>query len=434
MRRKVVPMLLIFTLSGLLLACGAAPASNEGAAPTEGAREPAVEAPASTATESEPAPQAEPTSRSTPTPEPTAPPSPTPEPTATPEPAPAEAVGPVKIAFLGALELDWQQEQLNWARLAIEDFNTETGWNVELVDVDVGTNPATVMAAIDPVAGDGAVYAALGPPFVTQIAAASTIFDAAGLPHIVFNGYPGFTGGGQILFRMVPTDDLQGPAAARFIVGTLGAKKVFVIVQQGQGNPGTYGYELYTAFEQALAGAGGTIIGREAIASDATDFSALIASLEASGAEAVFGADLAAEQGAQIAQALREAGLDTPLVGHAGWADAPFAAAAEGAYALSPAPAVTDPALAQRYTGQHGSFGVEGPLAYAATMVAVEAIQRAAEAGNLTPQAVRDEIANTNQASSILGRPIAFDAGGNLKEAQFYLLQVENGVFKMVGP
>jgi len=433
MKRYSILTLLIGMLALLSPACSPSSSQPEPEAQAEATAETVAGVETATETATVPPPTVEPTA--TPIPEPTVPPSPTPEPTATPEPTPTEAVGPVKIAFLGALELDWQQEQLNWARLAVEGFNAETGWNVELVEVDVGTNPATIMSALDPVVGDSAIYAAIGPSFFSQIAAASAIFDSTGLPHIVFYGAPGLTQqGNQTMFRMVPADNLQGPAAARFMVDTLGAKKVFVIVQQGQGNPGAYGYELYTAFEQALNAAGGAIIRREAIAPDATDFSSLIASIEASGAEAVFGADTATEQGAQIAQAMREAGLDLPLVGHTGWAYAPFAAAAEGAYVLSPAPAVTDPALVQRYTEQHGPFGVVGPLAYAATMVELEAVQRATESGQLTTTAVRDEIANTSQGNNILGMPIAFKADGNLIDAGFYLLQVENGAFKTVAP
>jgi len=361
------------------------------------------------------------------------------EPTATsvPESAPAETAGqdPAKIAFLGALELDWQQEQLNWARMAVEDFNAAAGWSVELVEVDAGTGPATITSAIDPLLSDNAVYAVLGPSFASQIAAASTMFDMVALPQIIFNGAPGVVPpGSQRLFRPVPTDDQQGPAAARFIVDTLDAQQVFVIVQEGQGTPGSYGYELYTAFEQALNAAGGAVIARMPVAAEATDFNSLAADIQASGAEAVFAADTSAEQGVQIAEALRTAGVETPLVGHYGWANARFAASADGAYVLSYAPALADPALAQRYTEQHGSFGVYGPLAYEATMVALAAIQRAAESGQLSPAAVAEEIAAASMDSTVLARPLAFTTDGNLQDAQFYVLQVEDGGFRTLEP
>lgn len=369
----------------------------------------------------------------------TAPPA-TAEPTATPQPPGAQAVPagpgvPVKIAVLDALQQDDGQERLNWARLAVADFNAATGWDVELVEVDTGLDATTIMAAINSVTSDPAIYTAVGPHRASQIIAAAPMSDMVGLPHLVLNGYPGLAQTGRTnLFRLVPTDDLQGAAAARFIVDTLGAQKVFVIVQAGQGSPGSYGYELYTSFEQALAQAGGAIIARVPVAADATGFSDLAAAIAASGAEAVFGADTSATQGALIAQALQAAGVDIPLVGPYGWADVQFAAVAEGAYVLSPAPVLADPDLAQRYEQQHGPFGVYGPLAYEATMVALETIQRAAESGQLNRAAVAKEIAATNQANGVLARPLAFTGDGNLQDARFYVLQVVNGVFSTVEP
>lgn len=132
-----------------------------------------------------------------------------------------------------------------------------------------------------------------------------------------------------------------------------------------------------------------------------------------------------------------QAEVEAVLVSHYRWATPRFMALAEDAYVVSPAPAVYDVAAAaadllQRYGQQHDSlFAVGGPVIYEGVTVALEALQRAVEAGNLTCQAVRDEIAHTNQASSILGRPVAFETNGSLKGAQFYILQVDNGVFKI---
>src|SRR5262245_4184546 len=51
----------------------------------------------------------------------------------------------VKIAILGPFTgpaASIGQEQLNWAKLAVEDFNTNTGWNVEAVEGDTELDPA----------------------------------------------------------------------------------------------------------------------------------------------------------------------------------------------------------------------------------------------------------------------------------------------------
>jgi len=346
--------------------------------------------------------------------------------------APADAAAPLRLAVFDSLQTSDGLERAGWARLAVEDFNAASGWNVELVEVDTGVDPATIATAMDAVLSDPAIYAAVGPHRAGQIIAGAAMSEMVSFPHIVLNGYPALTQSG--IFRLAPTDDQQGAAAARFMVETLGAQNVFAIVQAGQGSPGSYGYELFNAFSQALGATGGAVVGTLPIAADAADFAELVSSIQASGADAVFAADTSATQGAGIVQALRAAGLELPLVGHYGWADALLAESGEGTYVLSPAPAVTEGGPAERYRQAYGSYGVYGPLAYAATMAALEAMQRAADAGQISRAAVSAQIAATQQTDTILGKPIAFNGDGDWLDAQFHLLQVQDGAFRTVAP
>lgn len=85
------------------------------------------------------------------------------------------------------------------------------------------------------------------------------------------------------------------------------------------------------------------------------------------------------------------------------------------------------------YTAQYsGDFTAFGPPSYAAATVILEAIQRASDAGTLTRAAVRDEVAKTDQAVSILGTPLSFDENGDVKGAQFYIYQVKGDNFVSV--
>jgi hypothetical protein len=70
------------------------------------------------------------------------------------------------------------------------------------------------------------------------------------------------------------------------------------------------------------------------------------------------------------------------------------------------------------------SFTAFGPPTYAATLVVLEAMQRAFEAGDLSREAVRDEVANTNQEMSVLGLP--------LLGASFYIFQVQGDSFVVI--
>lgn len=419
---------LLFVLIGLLsVACGGESALVEPVA--EGEEVVAATAVTETTETPEPTePPIEPTATAEPTPEP--------DPTATPmpEPTPTAATGPVKIAYLDAFELEDGQARLNWARLAVEDFNAAAGWNVELVEADTGFDVTTVRAGINPVVNDDDIYVAVGPPFANLLTYAIPTFEAVGLPHLILNGAEIVTPSTvATLFRLAPSDSLQAQTAAQFMVEELGATNVYVLVHAAGG---LYFENLYAGLEQALTATGGTIVGREGIAGGGQDFSPLVDSIQTSGADVVFGAGGFSEQGGLLAQALAEAGIDVPLVGHYGWATTRFLPLAEGAYILSPVPSLHDtaPELAQRYEEEHGLFAVDGPAVYEAMTVALEATQRAAESGTFSRAAVADEMAATSMDSTVLARPLAFTADGELQDAQFYVLQVEDGVFRTVRP
>jgi ABC-type branched-subunit amino acid transport system substrate-binding protein len=86
-----------------------------------------------------------------------------------------------------------------------------------------------------------------------------------------------------------------------------------------------------------------------------------------------------------------------------------------------------------RYIEQYdNNFTSFGPPTYAATLAVLEAIQRASDAGNLSREAVRDEVAATNQELSVLGIPLAFDENGDVVGASFYMFQVVDGAFVLV--
>jgi hypothetical protein len=59
-------------------------------------------------------------------------------------------------------------------------------------------------------------------------------------------------------------------------------------------------------------------------------------------------------------------------------------------------------------------------------------MQRAFEAGDLSREAVRDEVAATNQELSVLGIPLAFAENGDVLGAAFYIFQVQDGAFAPV--
>lgn len=323
--------------------------------------------------------------------------------------------------------------QLNFARLAVEQFNAVHGTNIELVETDTELDAARAATLTQRLVEDPAVYAIIGPSGSQEVAAALPVGAEAGIamispsatrPDLSEQGYNHF-------FRVVPRDDVQGPTLATFIADELGANKVWIIDDQS-----SYGTGLADVVDQLLQ-SWNVVVVRESVGQDVTDFSALVTRMRADAPDVVFIPWQLAANGAQLARQMDEQDVAATLFGGDGMLTEEFiadaAGATEGAYATFFAPDTTmieaaAPVLAA-YREQYGEIGPFGPPAYVATMVALEAIERAARSGELSRASVLAEVAATEQPNSLLGIPVAFDARGDIEGATFFLFQVRDGQF-----
>jgi branched-chain amino acid transport system substrate-binding protein len=348
---------------------------------------------------------------------------------------------PVKIGIMGPFTgpaASIGTEQLNWARLAVSDFNEATGWSVELVEGDTQLDPAIAVTVAESLIADADVYGVIGPAGSQEVEATEPQFQDAGLVH-VSNSATRTTltqNGFETFFRVVPTDAAQGPTVGNFLANELGVTMLYVIDDQTSYSVGLAD-EAIAAFEAA----GGTIVGRESVTQDDMDFSTLVTTIEALGAEAIFFPGQIAAQGAALGQAMQEQGYDAILFGADGFQSVDdfiigAAGATEGAYVSAFAPDIHEleasADVVERFTEEYGEFGTFGPPSYTATMVVLEAIQRAYEADNLSREGVRDEVAATDMETTVMGTPLAFDENGDVLGAQFYIFQVQDDNFVYV--
>lgn len=329
------------------------------------------------------------------------------------------------------------QEQLNFARLAVEDFNAETGWDVQLFEADTELDAARGVTAAEGIVADDSVYGVVGPAGSQVVSAVGGLLSDADLPFVSPSatdpGLTEFSG----FFRVVPTDEDQGPTIGNYITNQLGASSVFIIDDQT-----SYSVGLADQIDSAVAAAGGEVAGRESVTQDLSDFSSLATVIGGSGAEVVAFPGQIASQGASLARAMQDQGIEVTLFGGDGFfSPEDFIAAAggatEGAYVSSFAPDVSELDAAADvvavYEERFGDFGTFGPPTYVAARVVLEAMLRAFEAnGELTRAAVLEEVAATNFDTTILGRGLSFEEGGNVVGAEFFIFTVENGEFVLV--
>jgi len=330
-------------------------------------------------------------------------------------------------------------EQLNWAKMAVDDFNAANeGWAVEAVESDTELDAAKAVTAAESLIADADIYGVVGPAGSQEVEATGPKFKEARLTTISGSATrPSLTtSGNDTFFRVVPTDDAQGPTDGNYIANELGATKLFIIDDQT-----SYATGLADAASTAFEAAGGTIVGRESVKQDDQDFSTIVTKAASAGAEVIFFPGQIASQGALLAKAIVEQGADITVFGADGFQSVDdfikgSAGAAEGAYVSAFAPDIhkleSSADAVKRYTEKYGEFGTFGPPTYAATTVLLEAIKRASDAGNLTREAVRDEVAKTDQATSVLGNAIAFDENGDVKNAAFYIFQVKGDNFELI--
>jgi branched-chain amino acid transport system substrate-binding protein len=232
-------------------------------------------------------------------------------------------------------------------------------------------------------------------------------------------------------FRVNATDAAQGPVDARFLVETVGAKRIAVVHANNE-----YGRGLRDQFVQALATLDLEPVGVFEIVEAADTHASVIPKIKSAQPEAVFLAGYETE-GYVLLPEIREAGIDVPFMASDGCFLYEFidgsGTAAEGAYVSGITP---DPKTAagedwwkayQMLENRNpGTYSIAG---YSAMAVIAEGVR---EAKSLDATSVADAIRRLDLVS-LVGH-ISYDDRGDLREQKVYVFQVRNGDFAQVQP
>ena len=297
----------------------------------------------------------------------------------------------VKIGFVGPLTGDQAaqgNDMLHGAQLAIEEARSAgpifpgTNIGVMLIPMDDQRSPAQAVSTAKKLAADPDVMAVVGHLNSSCTKPASAIYYEARLlhvnpvssnPEISHQGFDNF-------FRVCPTDDLQGPAGARFSVQELGAKRIFVIDDMT-----TYGRGLANEFIKEAKKLGVEILGHEGITQGEKDFTPLLTKVKSLGPDLVYFAGMFPE-GALLMKQRYELRLEAKFLGGDGLfeptlIDLATPTAAEGVYLTTLGGDIRKvPSAAQfveSFEKRYGHLGAYSSYAYEATRIALEAIRRA---------------------------------------------------------
>jgi branched-chain amino acid transport system substrate-binding protein len=227
--------------------------------------------------------------------------------------------------------------------------------------------------------------------------------------------------------RVVTTDDYQGPAAAKYILETLGKKNVYII-----DSTTTFGKNIADTFTGYLTANGGTVTGRDGAPPTTSDYSSLMTAAAAGHPDAIYFGGVTGDGGARILKAAVAAGLgDIPFIGPDGIYDGSAASKdsflnlagddAKNSFATAAAvgdfPGRVD--FAARFKAEYGT----DPTGYSATgyacaQVVLDALGRAAASADM--KALRENVRvaavdTTHKYTSVIGE-FQFDANGDTSQ------------------
>lgn len=220
-----------------------------------------------------------------------------------------------RLAVAAPLTGDMGAEGLGLQRsvaMAVEDEAAETGLSaVEVVSFDDRADPFEAGSVARRAADDPAVFAVIGHMTSGCAIEASRVYAQVPLAMIT----PSATatqlttqqdrpdwGGERVVFRLPPSDAVQGDYAAEYAVKRLSLRR-FTLVHDRT----PYGLGLAESFRGGVERRGATVLGLEPVSRGDKDFSAVAAAIARQRPDAVFFGGLYMEAGLMLKQA-REAG------------------------------------------------------------------------------------------------------------------------------
>ena len=335
----------------------------------------------------------------------------------------APITGPV--AFIGT-------EQLNFAQLAVADYNAKTGATYTIHQDDTQLDASQASTVAPSIVANKSIIGVVGPAGSQEVLAIGGLFSANSLALVSPSATrTSLTAGTYTsFFRPIPNDGLQGPGDATYMAKTLKAKQVFIIEEKT-----AYGSGLSKEVAATLKKLKVKVT-KIPVNEKNADYASVVARVSKS-TNFVFVTFQDAAKSEQVAQELKKEGKKAVVFGSDGSDQPTFKTA--GSYISAFAPDVTSLSVAANviaaYKAKYGKYTTFGPPAYVAAQVILEAAGRACAAGKGTDRAaVLDEIRKTDIAKTILGSRLKFTANGDVLGGRFYIFKIAaDGSHQLVG-
>jgi branched-chain amino acid transport system substrate-binding protein len=236
--------------------------------------------------------------------------------------------------------------------------------------------------------------------------------------------------GNTSAFRVVATDDKQGPALVQYLKD-VGAKNILVLDDSSQ-----FGKGVADQVEKQAKADGINVVGREAATDKTVDFKAILTKFKGINPDFIFWGGFG-DTAAPLIQQAKELGLTAKLIAPDGTCTETFIKLAHEAAEGSICSQAGVPAqkLAQgaefsklyeaKYPGQH--VEIYAPYAYDAVYAIVNAIKKANSTDSEAIAAALPQIS----FNGYIGK-VEFTSDGELKNAAVSILEVRKGKFEVI--
>ena len=246
------------------------------------------------------------------------------------------------------------------------------------------------------------VSAIVGPNRSRYAVVVGEIAQRHGIPMMATSATnPSVTAAGDFVFMAAFTDDFQGKAMAAFALQDLEAKTAAVLTHKGD----VYSEGLSKTFVDNFTAHGGQVVADEFYTAGDTDFTAQLTAIAEATPDVIFSTGFNPEVPLVVEQAREEIGITATFIGGDSWDNTALIAAAgaaiDGSFFSSgfSAEAEADDLGQDAYrfvTAYTAMFDVlpdgGAALGYDALRLVVQAMRRA---DDLTPTAIRDQLAAT---------------------------------------
>jgi branched-chain amino acid transport system substrate-binding protein len=344
----------------------------------------------------------------------------------------------IKVGQYGSMtggEATFGQSTDKGVRLAFDLKNAAggvKGKKLVLITEDNQGKPEEAAAVVKKLITQDKVVALIGEVASTRSLAAAPIAQQYKIPMISPSSTnPKVTQVGDYIFRACFIDPFQGPVMAKFARENLKLKKVAILKDLKS----DYSLGLAEFFSKKFKESGGEITAEQTFQTGDSDFKGQLTQIRGTNPDAIFIPAYYTEVGL-IARQARDLGIKAILLGGDGW-DSPKLfeigqSAIEGAYfsnhyaSESPVPSTQDfiKKFKEKYKETPDGLAAAG---YDAAMMLIAAMERAPE---ITPKAIRDELAKTKAFDGATGK-ITMNADRNADKDAF-IVKVQGKTLKFI--